>query len=121
MKSNGADALETLIDRVMTYRNPQYINEFPVEISKDLWYILTALRGPDGGSDELKDKYTGPIRAWLSRDWSQYAGSNTPPNTLTLEELRDLRRQLSLEQSEVRHTDDKIYKGMSISGLVDGF
>jgi hypothetical protein len=33
-----------------------------------VWNILTALRGPDCGSEELKRKYTYLIRAWATTD-----------------------------------------------------
>ena len=107
MKSSGVEALNSLINQVVTYRSSITHSKYDKDVNFDLWSILSALRGPDGGSEGLKDKYTGPIRAWISQEWNNNIGSTTRSNVLTLSEFRDLRNMVWNEQ------DDSITNGMN--------
>jgi len=104
----GVDALVNLMNKVTDYNNSRFHGDHDRDINFDLWKILSALRGPDGGSDELKDKYTGPIRAWVSQEWNKSVGSITDSKVLTLSEFQDLKDKIETEQ-----LDGDGYKGMS--------
>ena len=64
------------------------------EVTTRLWYVVCALRGPDSDDHELKVKYTGPIRAWVSQDWNLAIGSTTHSKVLTLMEFTILREEV---------------------------
>jgi len=89
MKDIGEDALLHLISEV--YTNAESLRSH----DHGLWYIICALRGPDNNDNQLKIKYTGPIRAWVSQDWNNAIGSVTNSKVFTLQEFRNLRDELS--------------------------
>ena len=101
----GVDALVELMNQVTDYRNSLSSDDHDKDVNSDLWKILSALRGPDGGTDELKDKYTGPIRAWVSQEWNGNIGSTTNSDVLTLSEFLDLKSQLWNEQDNYSFHD----------------
>lgn len=40
----------------------QFLAQGPDHEARNLWQVLTALRGPDDGNDQAKDQITAPIR-----------------------------------------------------------
>lgn len=82
---SGGIALEDLIKRVEKTWPDNHSKQ-----NRALWNILSALRGPDTGSHETKQKFTGPIRAWISPEWNTAAGSSTHANIPGILELRAL-------------------------------
>ena len=112
MKPISVDALTNLIDKVVTYRSSPTNDRDDRDVDFDLWSILLALRGPDGGNGKLKDTYTGPIRAWVSKEWNKSVGSSTNSKVLTLSEFLDLNTQLVSEP-----LDSTGYSGMTPSAF----
>ncbi len=113
MKTSGIDALTNLIDQVKTCSDSLSPNEDQYnEANFDLWKILSALRGPDGGNEELKATYTGPIRAWISQEWNVNIGSTTKSKVFTVSEFQDLKAKLASEP-----LDSTGYRGMNPSAF----
>ena len=81
-------------DALLQLTNKLRINSLhPRELTTRLWYVVCALRGPDSGDELLKNHFTGPIRAWVSRDWNIAIGSTTSSKVLTLTELVALKEE----------------------------
>ena len=95
MKSVGEDALLNLINEVRS--NTASIRSH----DHDLWYVVCVLRGPDSGDSVLKDKFTVPIRAWVSRDWNHAIGSTTSSKILSLSEFVDLREEATKKAQDL--------------------
>ena len=64
------------------------------ELTTRLWYVVCALRGPDSNDNVLKSKFTGPIRAWVSKDWNLAIGSTTNSKVFSLLEFVALREEV---------------------------
>ena len=106
MKTSGIDALTNLIDQVKTCSDIQSSNPYHYnDTNFDLWKILSALRGPDSGSEGLKDKYTGPIRAWISPEWTKSVGSTTQSDVFTLLRFQKLRTEVDNERNKPPRMD----------------